>query len=170
MKPQRFKVLLDGGFPCPSIQDMENGDILPLQSLEIVMAEGVAALESENESLRAEIENLKDYCVSDADVARKILNYLGFSQHESMEPGCDRRRDHISEMIYRNRVAPQKLLSADEVTEPGWYWTRVADGQGWVVADVYESTRGVMTEEVCGSEQENFLRGQFIGPLTPPEV
>ena len=49
MKLQRFKVLLDGDFPCPSIQDMENGDILPLQSLEIVMAEDVGALEAEIE-------------------------------------------------------------------------------------------------------------------------
>ena len=51
MKLQRFKVLLDGDFPCPSIQDMENGDILPLQSLEIVMAEDVGALEAEIERL-----------------------------------------------------------------------------------------------------------------------
>ena len=65
MKLQRFKVLLDGDFPCPSIQDMENGDILPLQSLEIMMAEEVAALEAENESLRAEIECLNKLLTKD---------------------------------------------------------------------------------------------------------
>ena len=55
MKLQRFKVLLDGDFPCPSIQAMENGDILPLQSLEIVMAEDVAILEDELKTLRAKL-------------------------------------------------------------------------------------------------------------------
>ena len=123
MKLQRFKVLLDGDFPCPSIQDMENGDILPLQSLEIVMAEDVGALEGENERLKA----------------------------------------------------PPKVLSAEEVTEPGFYWHNLGPkNNDWLIDRVVRY--GVLDDlhimnAFGGYYPLKHMHGpQFIGPLTPPEM
>lgn len=40
-----------------------------------------------------------DWTVDDTDTAREILNYLGIGADASREPGADRRRDKIAEMI-----------------------------------------------------------------------
>ena len=66
--------------------------------------------------------------------------------------------------------APPKVLSAEEVTDHGYYWTRAEDGQNFVIAKVAGYEHSAMTEEVCGNEQESYLRGQYIGPIKMPEV
>ena len=122
MKLQRFKVLLDGDFPCPSIQDMENGDILPLQSLEIVMAEDVGALE-------AEIERLNKLLTKD-------LMYWESSRVEdnaSEEPWeiADRVADEyigpgegqVVEVQVAARLPDRKMrVWVDENANMGWEW------------------------------------------------
>lgn len=54
--------------------------------------------------------------------------------------------------------APPKVLSAEEVTEPGPYWWRLSDDKKWTAENVYLPGPGKR------------LIGQFIGPLTPPDV
>ena len=129
MKLQRFKVLLDGDFPCPSIQDMENGDILPLQSLEIVMAEDVAILEDELKTLRAEIERLNKLLSKDLmywesgreednaseepwEIADRVADeYLG--------PG----EDQVVEVQVAARLPDRKMrVWVDENANMGWEW------------------------------------------------
>ena len=65
--------------------------------------------------------------------------------------------------------APPKVLSAEEVTEPGWYWHRFEDEKDWHLIRLspsggcYDSRNDMYCDiEIYG--------GQFIGPLTPPEV
>ncbi len=129
MELQHFKVLLDGDFPCPSIQDMENGDILPLQSLEIVMAEDVGALEAEIERLRAEIERLNKLLTKD-------LMYWEVGREEdnaSEEPWeiADRVADEylgpgegqVVEVQVAARLPDRKMrVWVDENANMGWEW------------------------------------------------
>ena len=65
--------------------------------------------------------------------------------------------------------APPKVLSAEEVTEPGWYWHRFEDEKDWHLIRLspsggcYDSRNDMYCDiEIYG--------GQFIGPLTLPEV
>ena len=65
--------------------------------------------------------------------------------------------------------APPKVLSAEEVTEPGWYWHRFEDEKDWHLIRLspsggcYDSRNDMYCDiEIYG--------GQSIGPLTPPEV
>ena len=65
--------------------------------------------------------------------------------------------------------AQYKVLSAEEVTEPGWYWHRFEDEKDWHLIRLspsggcYDSRNDMYCDiEIYG--------GQFIGPLTPPEV
>ena len=62
-----------------------------------------------------------------------------------------------------------KVLRADEVKEPGWYWHRFEDEKDWHLIRLspsggcYDSRNDMYCDiEIHG--------GQFIGPLTPPEV
>lgn len=81
-----------------------------------------------------------------------------------MSRGQERRRNLAQ---WLNEASPLKLLSAEEVTEPGWYCWRGREGEKkWVFI---EFKHGLFTFE-------NGLRfepcppfGQFIGPL-PMEV
>lgn len=69
---------------------------------------------------------------------------------------------------------PQKILSAEEVTEPGWYWWTPGDvGTIEIVEVDYEYTpwhpKRLVFFEV-GKEIPFPLSGRFVGPLMPPEV
>lgn len=64
-----------------------------------------------------------DWTVDDTDTAREIMNYLGYGDDASREPGADRRRDKIAAMI-RARIdaatapAPEKHVAGlDEATK-----------------------------------------------------
>ena len=62
--------------------------------------------------------------------------------------------------------APPKVLSAEEVTEPGFYWHRHDERCEWRgnYGPIWIGENDVkQTGQSC-------LKGQFIGPLTPPEV
>ena len=54
--------------------------------------------------------------------------------------------------------APPKVLSAEEVKEPGCYWWRREENTDWSVQNVYLPGAGKL------------LVGQFIGPIPKPEV
>ena len=124
MKLQRFKVLLDGDFPCPSIQDMENGDILPLQSLEIVMAEDVGALEAEIERLNKlltkdlmywESSRVEDNASEEPwEIADRVADeYLG--------PG----EGQVVEVQVAARLPDRKMrVWVDENANMGWEWVK----------------------------------------------
>jgi len=70
--------------------------------------------------------------------------------------------------------APQKVLKAGEVTEPGWYWWRKEDKSEWIPRELewYYSER--MNKSVLifwldlGYDSQN-LYGEFIGPIPYPE-
>ena len=67
--------------------------------------------------------------------------------------------------------APPKVLSAEEVTEPGWYWhTRKGWGGDWFIHKVvrYGVLDELHTLGNCFSYDR--LDGQFVGPLKAPEV
>ena len=71
--------------------------------------------------------------------------------------------------------APYKKLSAGEVTAPGWYWWRPNNNYKWSVASVNKSANGAfwfVYIDFSGEDSfaEEPLFGQFIGPLSPPEV
>ena len=104
------------------VGECEDGDF--------VRYEDCAALEAENESLRAEIKCLK---------------------------------------------APPKVLSAEEVTEPGFYWHNLGPkNNDWLIDRVVRY--GVLDDlhimnAFGGYYPLKHMHGpQFIGPLTPPEV
>jgi hypothetical protein len=69
---------------------------------------------------------------------------------------------------------PQKILSAGEVTEPGWYWWTPVDAGTIEIVEVdYEYTSGQQKRLVfieIGKAILFPLSGQFIGPLKAPEV
>ena len=129
-------------------------------------ADSVRRLEADMEALRAELAALKEWRYSDQELAIKILSYLGFSQESSKEPYADRRRDHIAEMICQNceplktelaaLKAPPKVLSAEEVTEPGWYKVKFP-GDPWTIVRI-------------GDNDGDYSCCQFIGPIKMPEV
>ena len=54
--------------------------------------------------------------------------------------------------------APPKVLSVQEVKEPGCYWWRREENTDWSVQNVYLPGAGKL------------LVGQFIGPIPKPEV
>ena len=83
---------------------------------------------------------------------------------EQLEAEIERLRAEIERL-----KAPPKVLSAEEVTEPGWYWHRFEDEKDWHLIRLspsggcYDSRNDMYCDiEIYG--------GQFIGPLTPPEV
>lgn len=69
---------------------------------------------------------------------------------------------------------PQKILSAEEVTEPGWYWWTPGDvGTIEIVEVDYEYTPGQPKRLVffeVGKADSFQLSGRFIGPMKAPEV
>lgn len=84
------------------------------------------------------------------------------AENAALHAECDR----LTEML-----TPQKPMSADEVTEPGWYWhTRKGWGGDWFIHKVvrYGVLDELHTLGNCFSYDR--LDGQFVGPLKAPEV
>jgi len=71
--------------------------------------------------------------------------------------------------------APQKVLQAEEVTEPGWYWWRRKDWHEWVPRQLDLYYVECMNKSVLifwhylGTDEQN-LYGEFIGPIPYPET
>ena len=61
-------------------------------------------------------------------------------------------------------LGPQKVLSAEEVTQPGFYWHRYEIEELCVVDVDYGYPYGQMFIWVNGEQEEYALEGQFIGP------
>ncbi len=69
----------------------------------------------------------------------------------------DRKNEHGLDLCTENErlKQPQKPMSADEVTEPGWYWVRNTPGPHWRL-------RWIL------ADGELIVGYQFIGPLKAP--
>ena len=141
----------------------------------VCLSQDVETLEAENAALHAECDRLTalvapDYCVSDAEVATKIMQYLGWSVEPSLEPGTDPRVEKIAGWIRAAidtaMLRPQKPMSAEEVTEPGFYWWKFADHRWVIVIARYDDSR-IVIKTILGDE---IFIGKFIGPIKTPEV
>ena len=65
----------------------------------------------------------------------------------------------------------QKVLSAEEVTEPGYYWWGSNLAKGWDgIMKVARTRYGYRFDEELWGAGSNGLYGQFIGPIKMPEV
>jgi len=94
-----------------------------------------------------------------ADIREAEIDALKAENAES-HAECDR----LTAML-----GPQMVLSAEEVTVPGFYWHRYGTEE-WCVVDVdfgYPYGRLFIW---ANGEQDDGLEGQFIGPLKTPEV
>jgi len=63
-------------------------------------------------------------------------------------------------------LGPQKVLSAEAVTQPGFYWWKFADHRWVIVIARYDNSR-IVIKTILGDE---IFIGKFIGPLNMPEV
>ena len=65
--------------------------------------------------------------------------------------------------------APPKVLSAEEVSEEGYYWYRLRETDEWLICEYSDRDKTFFTQgDSMFTDCPEF--GQFIGPLTPPEV
>lgn len=65
-------------------------------------------------------------------------------------------------------LGSQNILKAEQVTEPGLYWTRTEVGEQFTVAMVYVDEQGQKKEVCVGSDRETELFGLYIGPIKAP--
>ena len=104
---------------------------------------------------------LKRYNVSD-DYYRN-----GFSEDDRGD-WCMSVHVDVLEAENERLKAQYKVLSAEEVTEPGWYWLKWG-GWSWNIVRVSFYAGEIVVHsgsEVYDSPED----GLFIGPLTPPEI
>lgn len=102
-----------------------------------------------------------------AQAAAQILTYLGFAQEVSMEPGVDRRRDHIQALIESALLSKLRAPVADERADDTL--TQVYDRFGIGVLARNPSTLmaclgNVIRRAHCLSQVE-----QVLSVPTPPE-
>jgi len=86
------------------------------------------------------------------------------AENAALHAECDR----LTAML-----GPQKVLSAEEVTEAGHYWHREgqSDINDWDIVEVGQKwpwIPKIFAFVVCGESVK--LYGQFIGPINMPEV
>ncbi len=109
-------------------------------------------------------------CFDEAPHQEVIMPAADFAQMceeiKQLHAECDR----LTAML-----GSQKILSAAEVTEPGWYWSSLGgNDKAWIIVRVVRY--GILDElhvmnSFGGYYPLKHLHGQqFIGPLTPPEV
>ena len=98
--------------------------------------------------------------------ARGDVAYIPQKGATKMQAEIDALKAELAEL-----KAPPKVLSAEDVTEPGWYWhTRKGWGGDWFIHKVvrYGVLDELHTLGNCFSYDR--LDGQFVGPLKAPEV
>ena len=96
---------------------------------------------------------------------------------------CDDEVDYIRTDIHEAEItalkaeiaalkAPPKVLSAEEVTEPGFYWSSCgAKSNHWVPVWVLRDRPNSLYYAFPGSAADYSLKGlKFIGPIQTPEV
>ena len=75
--------------------------------------------------------------------------------------------------------APLKKLSAEEVTEPGWYWWKKIGADDFnEPVQVFEDEHYITHDPILilsrigcvGAISQECWQGQFIGPIQMPEV
>ena len=75
--------------------------------------------------------------------------------------------------------APPKVLSAEEVTEPGWYWWKKIGADDFdEPVQVFEDEHYITHDPILiisrigcvGAISQECWKGQFIGPIQMPEV
>ena len=75
--------------------------------------------------------------------------------------------------------APPKVLSAEEVTEPGWYWWKKIGADDFdEPVQVFEDEHYITHDPILiisrigcvGAISQECWKGQFIGPIKMPEV
>ena len=117
---------------------------------------------------QAEIDALKAELAASIS-AREEMQLGGNRIAESLRFAKEKIADLKAELAALK--APPKVLSAEEVTEPGWYWhTRKGWGGDWFIHKVvrYGVLDELHTLGNCFSYDR--LDGQFVGPLKAPEV
>jgi hypothetical protein len=85
-----------------------------------------------------------------------IANFCMMLEH--LRPRNNGPIKHAWEAEHAALKAPPKVMSAEEVTEVGWYWARF--GSSWDQIIEFYPPGGF----------EFPSHGQFIGPINPPEV
>ena len=120
----------------------------------LVRYEDVVALEAENERLRAKLARYKN----DGTTHAAGCWAWGPKHYECALAEIERLK------------APPKVLSAEEVTTPGFYWFKFGDGKTKLVL-VVSTGKGLSVRTFAG-EYGVPDSGVFFGPLnlTPPEV
>ena len=118
------------------------------------LSEDVEQLEAENESLRAKLACYENNGTTHADGCWA----WGPKHYECALAEIERLK------------APPKVLSAEEVTTPGFYWFKFGDGKTKLVL-VVSTGKGLSVRTFAG-EYGVPDSGVFFGPLnlTPPEV
>jgi len=136
--------------------------------------EDVEALEAENAALHAECDRLTAMLTPKGTALSRFTDADGFTEDDPIERlrffcllAMD-GQDWIDVEPFFDAVkamlGPQKPMSAEEVTQPGFYWHRYGT-EDWCVVDV---DFGYPYRLFIGTDGE--LAGQFIGPIRLPGV
>jgi len=131
-------------------------------------AKDVEALEAENAALHAECDRLTSLLQWEQGRRERIGTHgdecwkWGPSHYEC----ASREIERITAML-----GPQRVLRAEEVTEPGFYWWGSNLAKGWDgIMKVARTRYGYRFDEELWGAGSNGLYGQFIGPIKMPEV
>ena len=142
--------------------------------------EDVEALEAENAALHAECDRLTAMLTPKGTALSRFTDADGFTEDDPIERlrffcllAMD-GQDWIDVEPFFDAVkamlGPQKPMSAEEVTVPGFYQWRHMDGEQWTVTEVVVNEAPELRQYYFGSEENLELVGQFIGPIKMPEV
>ena len=126
--------------------------VLYEDSRELVAALQVAH-EMEVKNMKSEIDALKAELVASIS-AREEMQLGGNRMAESLRFAKEEIADLKAELAALK--TPPKVLSAEEVTEPGWYKVKFP-GEPWEIAHI-------------GNNDGDYSCCQFIGPIKMPEV
>ena len=139
------------------------GSDLDAEDEEWCRAEDVAALEAENESLRA-----------------KLARYENEGSTHAGDCWSWGRKHYECALAEIERLkTPPKVLSAEEVTEPGWYWWKKIGADDFdEPVQVFEDEHYITHDPILiisrigcvGAISQECWKGQFIGPIQMPEV
>ncbi len=145
-----------------------------------VREEDIAALEDENKALRAEISRFTEFLREPWGAASRFQPLIA-------QPGEVRFLDLYDraltseevEELWRQWAKTKKVLSAQEITKPGWYWWRRSVQEPWekaprLVIQFRESPTQHNTVFRFGKpdgdwDASKVFTGQFSGPLPRPE-